>query len=70
VGLKLNETYQFLVYADYVNLLGDNIGPIKKNTQTLIAARKEVGLKVNRENYVNVAVSSPESRANLWHRDS
>jgi hypothetical protein len=32
-------------------LLGDNIDIIKKNTQTLIDASKEVGLEVNtREN--------------------
>jgi hypothetical protein len=38
-----------LVYADDVNLLGDNIDTIKKNTQTLIDASKVVGLEVNRE---------------------
>jgi hypothetical protein len=32
-----------------VNLLGDNIDTIKKNTQTLIDASKEVGLEVNTE---------------------
>jgi hypothetical protein len=49
VGLKLNGTHQFLVYADCVNLLGDNIDTIKKNTETLINARKGVGLEVNAE---------------------
>jgi hypothetical protein len=30
VGLKLNKTYQVLVYADDINLLGDNADTIKK----------------------------------------
>jgi hypothetical protein len=37
VGLKLNGTHQLLVYADDVNLLGDNIEIIKKNAQTFFA---------------------------------
>jgi hypothetical protein len=44
VGLKLNGTHQLLVYADDVNPLGDTI---KRNTQNLIDASKEVSLGVN-----------------------
>jgi hypothetical protein len=47
--LNLNGTHQLLVYADDVNLLGDNIDAIKKNMETLIDASKEVGLEVNTE---------------------
>jgi hypothetical protein len=38
-----------LAYADDVNLLGDNIGTINKNTETLFYASKEDGLEVNVE---------------------
>jgi hypothetical protein len=47
VGLKLIGTHQLLVYADNVNLLGDNIETIKKNTESLIDASKEIGLEIN-----------------------
>jgi hypothetical protein len=50
VGLKLNGTHHLFVYADDVNLVGDNIDTIKNNTQSLIDASKETGLEVNREN--------------------
>jgi hypothetical protein len=44
VGLKLNGTHQLLVYADDVNLLGDNLDTIKRNTQTLIGATKKLSM--------------------------
>jgi hypothetical protein len=49
VGLKLNRIHKLLAYADDVNLLGDNIDTIKKNTETLNDASKEVGLEINIE---------------------
>jgi hypothetical protein len=49
VGLKLIGTHQLLVYADGVNLLGDNIDSTEKNTETLHDTRKEVGLEVHAE---------------------
>jgi hypothetical protein len=41
-------THQLLIYAD-INLLGDNIDTIKRNTETLINASKEVGLEADTE---------------------
>jgi hypothetical protein len=49
VRLKLNGTQRLLVYADDVNLLGDNIDTIKTNTETATDASKEVGLEINLE---------------------
>jgi hypothetical protein len=34
VGQKLNGTHQLLAYANDVNLLGDNVDTVKKNTET------------------------------------
>jgi hypothetical protein len=47
VGLKFNGTHQLLVCADDVSLLGNNTDTIKKNTETLIDASKELGLELN-----------------------
>jgi hypothetical protein len=41
--------HQLLDYADDVNLLGDNIDTIKRNTENLIDASKKVGLEITVE---------------------
>jgi hypothetical protein len=60
--LKLNGTHQLLAHAVDVNLLGDNIDTLKENTETLIDASKEIGLKIH------AAVSSPERRSISAHK--
>jgi hypothetical protein len=47
VGLKLNVTHQLLLYADDVNLLGDNRYHKEKHTNS--DTSKVVGLAVNTE---------------------
>jgi hypothetical protein len=42
-----NGTHELLAYADDVNLLGDNIDIIKKNTETLTDDSNETGLEIN-----------------------
>jgi hypothetical protein len=68
VGLKFKGTHQLLVFADHVNLLGDNTDTIKKNTETLIDASKEVGPEVNAEKtkYTSMLMSCHQ---NAGHRD-
>ena len=47
--MKLNCTHYVIGYADDVNMLGGCIQNIKKNTESLVAASKEIGLEVNAE---------------------
>jgi hypothetical protein len=60
-GLKSNGTHQLWAYANDVNLLGDNIDTINKNTKTLIDASKEVGLEVNVEKTRYILVSRDQN---------
>jgi hypothetical protein len=46
-GLILNCTYQLLVYADDVNILGGSVHTVKKNTEALVAVSMETVLEAN-----------------------
>ncbi|KAJ4434652.1 hypothetical protein ANN_23217 [Periplaneta americana] len=45
-GLKLNGLHQLLVYADDVNMLGENPQTIRENAEILVEASKAIGLEV------------------------
>jgi hypothetical protein len=66
VGLKLDGTNQLLDYANDVNVLGDNIDTIKKNTETLIDSSKEVGLEINVEKAKYMLLSRQQTVGQNW----
>jgi coproporphyrinogen III oxidase-like Fe-S oxidoreductase len=46
-----------LAYADDVNIVGENIDTIQRNTKAILNASKEVGLEVNPEKTKYMLVS-------------
>jgi hypothetical protein len=46
-GLILNGTHLLWAYVDDVNIVGESIDTIHKNTKAVLDASKEVGLEVN-----------------------
>jgi hypothetical protein len=60
--LILNGTHQLVVYADDVNILGGSVCTLKKNTETLLVSRKEIGLELNADE-TNYMVMSRDQNA-------
>ena len=65
--LKSNSTHQLLVYADDVNIFGGSVHTIKKNTDNLVAARKEIGLEVNADKTKYVVTSRDQNAGRRYN---
>ena len=54
----MNGKHQLLVYADDVNMLGENLQTVSENTEIFIKACKDIGLEVNSEKTKYMMTSS------------
>jgi hypothetical protein len=59
--LKLNGIYHLLLCADDVNTLGRSVYTIKKNTECLVIASKEIRLQVNSDRTKYVVMSQDQN---------
>jgi len=64
-GLKLNGTYQLLVYADDVStrtcILDGSIHTIKKNTEAFVVASQKIGLDINADKTKYMVMSQDQN---------
>ena len=70
IGLDLNGKHQLLVYADDVNMLGENLQTVRENAEIFIKASKDIGLVVNPEKkiYYHIPLSkcNTKSKYSNW----
>ena len=61
--MELNGKRQVFVYADDVNMLGENLQTVRENTEISINIRKDIGLGVNFEKTKYVITSHHQNVA-------
>ena len=69
-GLKLNGTYQLLVYADDVKMFGGRVHTIKANTEALLALSKDIGLEVNADKTKYMMMSRDKNAGRCHNKEN
>ena len=59
--MKLHGTYQLLVDADDVNILGGSIHTVKENAEALVVVSMETGQDVNADKSMYVVMSQDQN---------
>ena len=65
--MKLHGTYQLLVYAVDVNILGGSVHTVKENAEALVVVSMETGQEVNADKSMYM-VMSEDQNAGRSHR--
>jgi len=64
-GLKLNGTHQLLAYADDINILAGSIHTVKENAEAVVAATREIGLKVSADKTKYMVMSRDQNAGRI-----
>ena len=59
--MKLHGTYQLLVDADDVNILGGSVHTVKENAEALVVVSMETGQEVNADKSTYVVMSEDQN---------
>jgi hypothetical protein len=59
--VKLNVTHHLLYADDDINILGGSVHAIKKNTEALVVASKEIGLEVTADKTKYMVMSQDQN---------
>jgi hypothetical protein len=59
-GLELNVTHQILICADDVNLVGEDVNIMKKNTKAILNCCEEIGIEETQRKLYICYVLSPD----------